>query len=109
VKKLARTLVLTLAVAAASFGTGAGCTTEQRGGRTTGQYIDDKTLNAKVRSALNGSTEYKFSDVKVETMGGVVQLSGFVASGAQKSRAAEIIARSVNGVQRVENQISIKQ
>ena len=84
-----------------------GCTTEQRSGRTTGQYIDDKTLNVKVHSALSDSAEYKFPDVNVETMRGTVQLSGFVASAAQKQRAGEI-ARSVNGVQNVDNRISIK-
>jgi hyperosmotically inducible protein len=85
----------------------AGCTTEQRGGRTTGQYIDDKTINAKVRSALNDSAEYKFPDVKVETRRGTVQLSGFVTTQAQKRRASEI-ARSVHGVASVDDQISIK-
>jgi osmotically-inducible protein OsmY len=84
----------------------AGCTTEQRSGRTAGQYIDDKTINARVRSALNGSPEYKFSDVKVESMRGTVQLSGFVSSEAQKRRA-EDIARGVNGVTAVDNRISI--
>jgi osmotically-inducible protein OsmY len=84
-----------------------GCTTEQRGGRTTGEYIDDKTLNAKVRSALNDSAEYKFQDVKVETLRGTVQLSGFVTTTAQKQRA-EQIARGVRGVQSVENRISVQ-
>jgi hyperosmotically inducible periplasmic protein len=83
------------------------CTTEQRGGRSTGQYIDDKTLNSKVRSALDDSAEYKFPDVKVETFRGTVQLSGFVVSGPQKARASEI-AKNVSGVQSVENKITIK-
>jgi hyperosmotically inducible periplasmic protein len=83
------------------------CTTEQRSGRSTGQYIDDKTLNSKVRAALDDSAEYKFPDVKVETFRGTVQLSGFVVSGAQKARAAEI-AKSVNGVQNVENKLTVK-
>ena len=67
-----------------------GCTTEQRGGRTAGQYIDDKTLNTRVRGALDDSAEYKFPDVNVASLRGTVQLSGFVASAAQKSRAAEV-------------------
>jgi osmotically-inducible protein OsmY len=83
-----------------------GCTTEQRSGRSSGQYIDDKTLNAKVRSALSDSAEYKFPDVKVETFRGTVQLSGFVASAAQKTRAGEI-AKSVAGVQNVDNKITV--
>ena len=84
-----------------------GCTTEQRGGRTTGQYIYDKTLNSRVRSALNDSAEYKFPDVKVETFRDTVQLSGFVATQAQKSRAGEI-AKGVRGVANVDNKITVK-
>ena len=84
-----------------------GCTTEQRGGRTAGQYIDDKTLNTRVRGALDDSTEYKFPDVKVESLRGTVQLSGFVATAAQKSRAADI-AKNVRGVTDVDNKITVK-
>ena len=84
-----------------------GCTTEQRGGRTTGEYIDDKTLNTRVRGALDESAEYKFPDVKVESFRGTVQLSGFVATAAQKGRAGEI-AKNVRGVANVDNKITVK-
>ncbi len=84
-----------------------GCTTEQRGGRTTGQYIDDKALNTKVKAALSDDAEYKFPDVKVESYRGSVQLSGFVASAAQKARATQI-AKSVKGVQSVDNKVSVQ-
>jgi osmotically-inducible protein OsmY len=49
----------------------------------------------------------KALDVKVETFKGVVQLSGFVETPEQKSRA-EQIARNISGVQSVKNNISIK-
>jgi hyperosmotically inducible protein len=84
-----------------------GCTTEQRGGRTTGEFIDDKTLNTRVKGALSDNPEYKFDDVKVESFRGTVQLSGFVATAAQKSRAGEI-AKTVRGVQNVDNKITVK-
>jgi osmotically-inducible protein OsmY len=84
-----------------------GCTTEQRGGRSAGEYIDDKTLNTRVRGALDDSAEYKFPDVKVESFRGTVQLSGFVATAAQKSRAGDI-AKNVRGVTNVDNKITIK-
>lgn len=98
---------MTLAVMLSSSLFITGCTTEQRSGRTAGQYIDDKTLNSRVRSALDDSAEYKFPDVKVETMRGTVQLSGFVATAAQKARAGDI-ARNVRGVQNVDNKVSVK-
>jgi hyperosmotically inducible periplasmic protein len=56
---------------------------------------------------LDDSAEYKFPDVKVEAFRGTVQLSGFVVSAAQKARAAEI-AKTVSGVQSVENKLTVK-
>ena len=84
-----------------------GCTTDQRGGRSAGEYIDDKTLNTRVRGALDDSAEYKFPDVKVASFRGTAQLSGFVATAAQKARAAEI-AKNVRGVVSVDNKITVK-
>jgi hyperosmotically inducible protein len=75
--------------------------------RTTGQYIDDKVLVQKVKSALGDSPVYKFPDVKVNTYNGVVQLTGFVESEEQKRRAEEI-ARNVRDVASVQNQITLK-
>jgi osmotically-inducible protein OsmY len=98
---------VTLAIIVSSSFLITGCTTEQRGGRTAGEYIDDKTLNPRVRAALDDSAEYKFPDVKVESFRGTVQLSGFVATAAQKSRAGEI-AKNVRGVTDVDNKITVK-
>jgi osmotically-inducible protein OsmY len=98
---------ITLAIIVGSSFLITGCTTEQRSGRTTGEYIDDKTLNTRVRGALDDSAEYKFPDVKVESFRGTVQLSGFVATAAQKGRAGEI-AKNVRGVANVDNKISVK-
>ena len=86
-----------------------GCATSDRDpyDRTTGQYIDDKVLVQRIKGELDDSTVYKFSDVKVNTYKGTVQLSGFVASAEQK-RAAEEIARRVDGVLSVQNNITLK-
>jgi hypothetical protein len=54
--------------------------------RSTGEYIDDKGLNSRVNSALNGNPEYKFNDVQVTSFRGTVQLSGFVNTTDQKSQ-----------------------
>ena len=75
--------------------------------RSTGQYIDDKSLTMRVHSALGDNPEYKFGDVNVTVFRGTVQLSGFVNTAAQKSQAGEI-AKGVQGVKDVENNISIK-
>ena len=75
--------------------------------RTTGQYIDDKMLVQRVKAALSDSPVYKFPDVKVNTYNGTVQLTGFVESEEQKSKAEEI-ARNVRDVAGVQNQITLK-
>lgn len=96
------------AVTAVSF---VGCATDRADRdshkRTTGRYIDDKMLIGKVKGALNDSEVYKFPDVKVNTYNGTVQLTGFVDTAEQKQKAEEI-ARNVQGVNAVQNQITMK-
>jgi hyperosmotically inducible periplasmic protein len=74
---------------------------------STGEYIDSSTLTAKVKSALVSDEMVKARDVQVETFRGTVQLSGFVDSEAQKERATAV-ARSVQGVQDVKNNLIVK-
>ena len=76
--------------------------------QSTGEAIDDKATSMRVRSALGDDTQYKYEDVSVKTFKGTVQLSGFVNTSAQKSRAAEM-AKGVEGVKDIENNITVKQ
>ena len=76
--------------------------------RSTGEYIDDKGITVRVKSALGDSPEYKFKDVNVTSFKGTVQLSGFVNTSDQRRRAAEI-AEKVQGVRKVENNIILKE
>lgn len=75
--------------------------------RSTGEFIDDSTLANKVKVALYTDEEVQGTQVEVEAFRGVVQLSGFVDSTAQ-SQKAEQIAREVNGVQDVHNNLIVK-
>ncbi len=75
--------------------------------RSTGESIDDSATTGRVKSALGKDAMYKYSDVKVTTFKGTVQLSGFVDTSEQKSRAADI-AKGVNGVTEVKNNITVK-
>ena len=75
--------------------------------RSTGEYIDDKGVNARVRNALAENPEYKFGDVNVTSFRGVVQLSGFVNTADQKKMAGTIVEK-VQGVKSVENNITAK-
>ena len=75
--------------------------------RSTGTYIDDKTISTKVEAQLAADSITKAIQVEVETYDGVVQLSGFVDSPAARQRAEEI-ARGVGGVKAVENDLQIR-
>ena len=76
--------------------------------RTVGQKVDDKELGSRVKSALDDNSAYKFPDVKVNVYGGKVQLSGFVQTRDQKSKAEDIAKATTTGVS-VENKITVKE
>ncbi len=95
-------LALTLALAGLA---GAGCAGD-RYHESTGEYVDDSSLTARVKDAL-GNDSYKYPDVKVTSFKGTVQLSGFVDASAQKERAATI-AKGVQGVKELDNNITVK-
>ena len=75
--------------------------------KSTGEYIDDAAISAKVKSALIASSDTKARDIDVNVYKGVVQLSGFVDS-ANESAEAQRIASNVAGVEKVENRLSIR-
>lgn len=77
------------------------------GRETTGQYIDDATITAKVKSAFVKDPTINALGVKVETYRGTVQLAGFASSQAEIQRA-ENLARSVPGVADVKNDMQLK-
>lgn len=74
---------------------------------STGQYFDDSVLTTKVKAALVNDTTVSALNVKVDTFKGIVQLSGFVKSAAQRDTAVEL-ARAIPGVQMVKDDILIR-
>ena len=84
----------------------AGCasSTKKEG---TGEYFDDTVITTKVKMAIMDDPALKSSEINVETFKGVVQLSGFVASRDAIDQATEI-ARGVNGVTSVKNDMRLK-
>jgi len=73
----------------------------------TGEYIDDSVITAKVKAAVLNDGALKSSEINVETYKGVVQLSGFVSSESDISKAVDL-ARKVNGVKSVKNDMHLK-
>ncbi|HUO81495.1 MAG TPA: BON domain-containing protein [Gammaproteobacteria bacterium] len=74
---------------------------------STGEYIDDSVITAKVKTALATSEDTKARQIAVETFKGRVQLSGFVDSRSE-AEAAVRLARDVEGVVEVVNKMSVK-
>ena len=74
---------------------------------STGEYVDDSAITAKVKTALVKDPLVSAFAVSVKTYKGVVQLSGFVDTADQKARAADV-ARGVFGVNSVNNSLIIK-
>jgi osmotically-inducible protein OsmY len=75
--------------------------------RSTGTYIDDKTITTQVVAKLAADPATKAIQIKVETYNGVVQLSGFVDTKESIPKAEEI-ARSVEGVKDVKNNLALR-
>ena len=106
-------LAALLAVVAGLVVAGCAGTQETKGdtagtGEKAGQYVDDATVTAKVKTAIATDVGIKAAtNVNVETSHGVVQLSGFAASDDQASRAVQA-AKKVAGVRSVRNDIRVK-
>jgi hyperosmotically inducible protein len=77
------------------------------GKATIGNTLDDGIITAKVKSALLEDPSVKSFDIAVATRKGEVQLSGFVDNQAQIDQAMAV-ARKVDGVTSVGNEMSIK-
>ena len=67
--------------------------------------VDDAAITTKVKAALLADDQVKGTQINVDTSGGSVRLTGTVDSASQVQRATEI-AKGVNGVQKVENNLT---
>lgn len=75
--------------------------------QTVGQYVDDTTITSQVKAKFADDGAVAATAIGVETMKGLVQLSGFAKSWAERDRA-EALARSVKGVTNVRNDIIVR-
>lgn len=92
---------LTLATAATT-----GCSV-MRDQESAGNYVDDTVVTTRVKTKFAQDSTVSAMAISVETMQGVVQLSGFAKSSAEKERAEEL-ARTVQGVRKVRNDIVVR-
>ena len=99
-----RKLATTAGVLLMATALGCASTPKQEG---TGEYVDDTVITGKVKTAIFKEPTLKSAEINVETFKGVVQLSGFVSSAAAESTAVAV-ARTVEGVKSVKNDMRIK-
>ncbi len=78
-----------------------------RGQSSVGEYIDDTTITTQVKARMVENKEVDAAAISVETLNGTVLLSGF-AKNDQERFTAEAIARKVNGVKAVKNEITVR-
>lgn len=101
----ARTSIAAVVTAVALLTT-AGCAVT-RDQSSVGQYVDDTAITTAVKARFVENKEVAASSISVETLNGTVQLSGFAKS-AEEKMMAESIARKVNGVKSVKNDIAVR-
>lgn len=78
-----------------------------RGQETVGAYVDDASITTVVKAKFVEDVTVDASSIRVETLNGVVQLSGFAKSNSEKMQA-ENIAINVKHVRTVRNDILVR-
>jgi osmotically-inducible protein OsmY len=76
-------------------------------GETLGQSIDDTTITTTVKAKLAAEKGSTLTRVGVDTNRGIVTLTGVVSSSADRA-LAERVARGVDGVKSVTNNLQIQ-
>jgi hyperosmotically inducible periplasmic protein len=97
---------LAAALTAVALLTVSGCAVT-RGQESVGAYIDDATITTQVKSRFVENKQVDAASIKVETLNGTVMLSGFAKNTTERT-TAEAIARNVNGVKSVKNEIAVR-
>ena len=77
-----------------------------KGQETVGEFADDTVITTQAKARMVEDKNVSASAVSVETLKGVVQLSGFVKTQAEKARAEEIV-RGVKHVKSIVNNIIV--
>ncbi len=84
----------------------AGCSVA-RHQQTVGSYVDDAGITTAVKAKFAEDKTVAATSISVETLNGVVQLSGFAKSSAEKNQA-EMLARNTKNVREVRNSIIVR-
>lgn len=74
--------------------------------RSAGQAVDDATIGTRLKAALAADPDLSALKINVDTTQGAVRLRGEVKSVALR-RKAEDMARKIEGVKSVDNQLIV--
>ena len=94
------------ALAVIVVATASGCAVT-RGQESVGAYVDDATITTSVKARYADNKDVDAASIHVETLNGTVMLSGFAKSETERA-SAERLARAVNGVKGVKNEITVR-
>jgi hyperosmotically inducible periplasmic protein len=97
---------LVAAMSAITLLVASGCAVT-RGQETVGAYVDDAAITTSVKARFVDNKDVDAASIKVETLNGTVMLSGFAKNINERS-TAEAIARKVNGVKMVRNEVVVR-
>lgn len=98
--------LLAMTVTALALVTVTGCAVT-RGQETIGAYVDDSTITARIKARFVENQQVDAAAISVETLNGTVMLSGFAKNATERTMAGDI-ARGVNGVKAVKNEIAVR-
>lgn len=84
----------------------AGAYVEDKTSQTV-QVVDDAAITTALKVKFVADADLKALDISVDTVGGVVTLTGMAPSATAKDRATEI-ARTVDGVSNVNNNLTVQ-
>jgi len=100
-------LVCMVVLLALFVGLQSGCQAYRDGqSRTVGEFYDDATVQAKVKTRLMNDPDIKFLRINTEVRRGVVTLYGRVASEKLRQRALRLSA-GVRGVDKVNDRLTV--
>lgn len=78
-----------------------------RGQESTSNYLSDTAITTDIKARYAADSQVAATSISVETLNGIVQLSGFAKNQAEKDQAAAI-ARDAKGVKSVKNDIIVR-
>lgn len=75
--------------------------------QTAGAYVDDAAITTSIKARFVEDKTVAATAIRVETLNGNVQLSGFAKSNAERAQA-EAIARNTKHVKSVRNDVVVR-